>query len=297
MTFHAIAREALTASLKCLAIIAVVATSAFVDGLDAAPAGVRQTTSGPRMYVFNCGTLKDRSPETYNLTRDQVESVDMADPCFLIVHPRGSLLWETGLNDAQYNTPGGFGPRQDIVEKSLKSQLAAIGYTADKITYLAMSHSHGDHAGNANDYAASTWIVQRAEQEAMFQAPAAQTSAGNSATFSALKSSKTIVVDGDHDVFGDGAVIVKSTPGHTPGHQSLFVKLPRTGPVVLSGDLYHFPAERTFGKMPSGEAERGQTAVSRQRLEEFIKSNKAQLWIQHDMVGYRKIKLAPEYYE
>jgi len=90
---------------------------------------------------------------------------------------------------------------------------------------------------------------------------------------------------------------VKSTPGHTPGHQSLFVKLPRTGPVVLSGDLYHFPAERTFGKMPSGEAERGQTAVSRQRLEEFIKINKAQLWIQHDMVGYRRIKLAPEYYE
>jgi glyoxylase-like metal-dependent hydrolase (beta-lactamase superfamily II) len=90
---------------------------------------------------------------------------------------------------------------------------------------------------------------------------------------------------------------VKSTPGHTPGHQSLFVKLPRTGPVVLSGDLYHFPAVRTFGKMPSGEAERGQTAVSRQRLEEFIKINKAQLWIQHDMVGYRKIKLAPEYYE
>jgi len=68
------------------------------------------------MYVFNCGTLKDRSPETYNLTRDQVESVDMADPCFLIVHPGGSLLWETGLNDAQYNTPGGFGPRHDIVE-------------------------------------------------------------------------------------------------------------------------------------------------------------------------------------
>jgi len=116
MMFHAIEREALTASLRRLAIIAVVAIGAFVDGLDAAPAGVRQTTSGPRMYVFNCGTLKDRSPETYNLTRDQVESVDMADPCFLIVHPRGSLLWETGLNDAQYNTPGGFGPRHDIVE-------------------------------------------------------------------------------------------------------------------------------------------------------------------------------------
>src|SRR4030095_6458870 len=275
MMFHEIEKEALTASMRESAILALVVTGALVAGLDAAPAGLRQTTSGPRMYVFNCGTLRDRSPETYNLTRDQVESVDMADPCFLIVHPRGSLLWETGLNDAQYNTPGGFGPRHDIVEKSLRSQLAAVGYTTDKITYLAMSHFHGDHAGNANDYAGSTWIVQRPEQEAMFQVPAAQTPAGNQATFSALKSSKAIVVDGDHDVFGDGTVIVKQTAGHTPGHQSLFVRLPRTGPVLLSGNLSHFPAERTLGKMPTGEAQRGQTAASRQRLEEFIKTNKA----------------------
>ena len=98
MMFHEIEREALTARMRCLAIIAVVAIGAFVEGLDTAPAGVRQTTSGLRMYVFNCGTLKDRSPETYNLARDRVESVDMSDPCFLIVHPRGSLLWETGLN-------------------------------------------------------------------------------------------------------------------------------------------------------------------------------------------------------
>jgi N-acyl homoserine lactone hydrolase len=297
MMSHEIDRKALTARLRESAIIAVVVISALVAGLDAAPAGVRQTTSGLRMYVFNCGTLKDRSPETYNLTRDQVESVDMADPCFLIVHPRGSLLWETGLNDAQYNTPGGFGPRHDIVETSLKSQLAAVGYSPDKITYLAMSHWHGDHAGNANDYAGSTWIVQRAEQEAMFQVQAAPTPAGNQATFNALKSSKAIVVDGDHDVFGDGTVIVKATPGHTPGHQSLFVKLSRTGAVVLSGDLYHFPGERTFGKTPTGEAQRGLTTVSRQRLEEFIKTNKAQLWIQHDMIGYRRMKLAPQYYE
>src|SRR4029434_899829 len=111
------------------------------------------------------------------------------------------------------------------------------------------------------------------------------------------KSSKAIVVNGDHDVFGDGTVIVKATPGHTPGHQSLFVGLSRTGPIVLSGDLYHFPAERAFGKMPTGEVQRGQTAASRQRLEEFIKTNKAQLWIQHDMIGYRKMKLAPQFYE
>jgi glyoxylase-like metal-dependent hydrolase (beta-lactamase superfamily II) len=250
-----------------------------------------------RMYVLDCGTLKDRSPEQYNLTPDQVESVDMSDPCFLIVHPRGTLLWETGLNDAQYNTPGGYGPRHDIVEKSLKSQLATIGYTPEKITYLAISHFHGDHAGNANDYAASTWIVQEQEREAMFREGSAATPGNNQAGYMALKNSRTILARGDHDVFGDGTVVLKATPGHTPGHQSLFVRLQRTGPVVLSGDLYHFPAERTLGKMPTGEAQRGQTAVSRRTLEQFVADMRAQLWIQHDMMSFRKLRLVPEYYD
>jgi N-acyl homoserine lactone hydrolase len=262
-----------------------------------APVATQERDIELRMYVLNCGTLKDRGPEQYNLTPDQVESKDMSDPCFLIVHPRGTLLWETGLNDAQYNTPGGSGPRHDIVEKSLKSQLGAVGYTPEKITYLAISHFHGDHAGNANDYAASTWIVQEPEREAMFREGSAATPGSNQATYSALKNSKTILARGDHDVFGDGTVVLKPTPGHTPGHQSLFVKLRRTGPVVLSGDLYHFPAERTLGKMPTGEAERGQTATSRRSLEQFVSDNRAQLWIQHDMTTYRKLRLAPEYYD
>ena len=210
MMFHAIEREALTASLKCLAIIAVVATSAFVDGLDAAPAGVRQTTSGPRMYV----QLRDAQ---------RPQSGD--------VQP-----------DARPGRVGRHG--RSMFSHRASARFASLGNGLERCAI--------QHAGRLRP-------PPRHRR--------------------------------------DGAVIVKSTPGHTPGHQSLFVKLPRTGPVVLSGDLYHFPAERTFGKMPSGEAERGQTAVSRQRLEEFIKINKAQLWIQHDMVGYRKIKLAPEYYE
>jgi N-acyl homoserine lactone hydrolase len=257
----------------------------------------RQNDTTLRMYVFNCGTLKDRDPAQYNLTREQVESVDMADPCFLIVHAAGTLLWETGLNDAQYNRPDGSGPKHDVVEVSLKSQLAAIGYVPTAITYLAMSHSHGDHGGNANDYASSTWIVQKAERESMFRANGQAPAGAVPTTYGALKESKTVLIDGDHDVFGDGTVVLKSTPGHTAGHQSLFVKLRSTGPVVLSGDLFHFPAERTLKRMPTREAENGQTAMSRQALEEFMQRTGAALWIQHDMVGYRKRKLAPQYYD
>src|SRR5690349_6704381 len=123
-----------------------------------------------RMYVFNCATLKDRDPATYGLKRDQVQAVDMSDPCFLIVHPQGTLLWETGLNDGVYNRPEGGGPKHDKIDKSLKSQLAAVGYKPSDIKYLAMSHLHGDHSGNANDYAGSQWIVQKAERDYMFSA-------------------------------------------------------------------------------------------------------------------------------
>ena len=140
---------------------------AVVAGWSPGPALVSAQSaavSGPRLYVFHCGTLKQRNPATYNLTPEQVESNDMSDPCFLVVHPKGSLLWETGLNDATFNKPEGGDPRGDKVDKSLKSQLAEIGYAPGKITYLAISHLHGDHSGNVGDYAGSTWIVQKAER-------------------------------------------------------------------------------------------------------------------------------------
>lgn len=252
-------------------------------------------TAGARLYVLDCGTLKNRDPGTYNLARDQVASVDMADPCFLVVHARGSLLWETGLNDATFNRPGGGGERGDTVAKSLKSQLAEIGYRPGMITYLAMSHSHGDHIGNASDFAASTWIVQEAEHATLFRGNAPFGAAPE--WYAALKSSRTILIEGDHDVFGDGTVILKATPGHTPGHQSLFVHLANTGPIVLSGDLYHFPAERTLNRMPTREAANGQTAASRAAVESLMRATGATLWIQHDMAAFRSWKLAPAYYD
>lgn len=192
-----------------------------------------------KLYVLDCGTLYNRDPGAYGLTRQQVGSVNMSDPCFLIVHPQGTLLWETGLNDALYNRPEGAGANRDKVEKSLKSQLSEIGYQPADIRYLAISHLHGDHSGNANDYAAATWIVQKAERDSMFNVtPSAFIRPDE---YAALKTSKTMRIEGDHDVFGDGSVMIISTPGHTPGHQSLLVKLPKTGPVILTGDLYHSP--------------------------------------------------------
>jgi N-acyl homoserine lactone hydrolase len=152
---------------------------------------------------------------------------------------------------------------------------------------------HYDHTTNANDYAASTWLVQQAERDRMF----GDKPPSNFASYSALKNSKTIILHGDHDVFGDGAVVIKSTPGHTPGHQSLFIKLARTGPVFLSGDLYHYPEERVQGVAPTFEFNQEQTLASRAAMEAFMKSTGAQLWIQHDILGNAALKKSPAYYD
>jgi N-acyl homoserine lactone hydrolase len=101
----------------------------------------------------------------------------------------------------------------------------------------------------------------------------------------------------DHDVFGDGTVVIKSSPGHTPGHQSLFLKLANTGNVLLSGDLYHYPEEITYKKVPNFDTDREQTAKSREVIETFVKQNQAQLWIQHDYTSGIKRKIAPAFYD
>jgi N-acyl homoserine lactone hydrolase len=113
-----------------------------------------------------------------------------------------------------------------------------------------------------------------------------------------LRSSKTTAIKtDDYDVFGDGTVVLKLTPGHTPGHQVLFVKLAKTGPLVVSGDLYHYPEERTLNRIPTFDADQRQTAVSRAALDVFLKKAGAQLWIQHDFNANAKLKKAPNYYE
>ena len=253
-----------------------------------------------RLYVFDCGVLVRGEPTNYNLTREQVGDTNFADACYLVAHPKGTLLWDVGIiPDAQIppggvELPVGTGGNRNKAQRTLIGQLAELGYKPADITYLAVSHSHADHVANANAYAGSTWLVQRAEREAMFSAQAQTTVAFP--TYSALKNSKSVELTGDHDVFGDGAVVIKSTPGHTPGHQSLFVKLPRTGGVLLTGDLYHYAAERSLKKIPNND-NKELTQKSRAAIEAFLQKTGAQLWIQHDIGANAKLKKSPLYYD
>jgi len=257
----------------------------------------------PRLYVIDCGLLTMSGPALFGFTKEEIgEKQPFAVPCYLVVHPKGTLIWDVGvIPDAQVN-----GQPQGIstVTRTLKSELAEIGYSASDITYLGLSHMHSDHTANANDFAGSTWLVHQAERDAMFAPPAPAGGRGGRGGpvqnnfFDKLKDSKTkILTDQDYDVFGDGTVVIQYAPGHTPGHQILFVRLKESGPILIAGDLYHLPQEITMHRFPSFEFDKEQSAKSREKVEAFLKKSGARLWIEHDLATFATLKKSPAYYE
>jgi N-acyl homoserine lactone hydrolase len=267
-------------------------SAAYAAELPAAP-----QVSSPRLYVFDCGTLINNKPEDYNLKREEVKDTNMGVTCYLVVHPKGLLLYDTGLNDRLVGRPlyenilEGYG---QIKFNTLSGQLADIGVKPADINYLVLSHYHWDHIGNAGDFAGSTWLVYPGDHEQMFSGAArAYPWFGQ---YSALEKSRTTLLSGDHDVFGDGTVVVLATPGHTEGHCSLLVRLKNTGPVVLSGDLYHYAEERSLNRMPEEEKTTG-TVQSRQKIEELLRRSGAQLWIGHSMEFFRTVRKSPAWYD
>jgi glyoxylase-like metal-dependent hydrolase (beta-lactamase superfamily II) len=279
------------------------AVLAFLIAPAAMPQSKPKPPKTPRLYIFDCGLLTMSAPATFGFTKEEVgEKQPFAVPCYLVVHPKGTLMWDVGvIPDAQVN-----GTTQGIstVTRTLKSQLAEIGYTPADIKYFALSHMHSDHTANANDFAGSTWLVHQTERDAMF-APPPPPGAGRgrggpqaTATYDKLKNSKTIILtEKDYDVFGDGTVVIMYAPGHTPGHQILFLKLKESGPILIAGDLYHLPQEITMHRFPTFEFDKEQSAVSRAKVDAFLKQSGARLWIEHDLPTFETLKKSPAYYE
>ena len=261
----------------------------------------------PRLYVFDCGTLHIADLSRFELKREEVAASDLSVACFLVAHPKGTLLWDPGaVPDADW-TPGDApvthalvlpdGQKRTVtLRRPLLAQLAELGYAPSDVTYLALSHYHYDHTANANAFAGATWLVRKVERDTMFaEEPPGLIQPSN---YAALKNSRTVIIDSDeHDVFGDGTVVIKLAAGHTPGHQVLYVKLRQTGGIVLSGDLYHFPQQRTLERVATFDFDQRQTPISRDAIEAFLVKTGAQLWIQHDDIGNARLKKSPEYYE
>jgi N-acyl homoserine lactone hydrolase len=255
-----------------------------------------QPVKSLRLYVLSLGKLTVADPKNFGFTKEQLANLDLAVAGYVIVHPRGTLVWDTGVvPDADVGTSARGADRAQ--GHKFIDELAKAGFKPSDIGYISISHYHSDHTANLNYFGASTWLVRKEERDQIF----AEKPPGIlvPAHFTALKNAKTTIVDKDeYDVFGDKSVVIKSTPGHTPGHTVLLVKLPKTGMVVLAGDLYHYPEERKARTVtPSFEFNKDQSVASRNMMEDWVVKNHAQLWIEHDYVSDSKLKKAPNYYE
>ncbi|HEU4351467.1 MAG TPA: N-acyl homoserine lactonase family protein [Burkholderiales bacterium] len=265
----------------------------------AACAGTTEQTSGvDRMYVINCGEnhAKDVSRWTPGVNVGQPHV--FSNHCYLVKHAKGWMLWDTGNPDRIAAMPSGFsvagGAITAYMKKPLAESLKEIGVTPADIKHFAMSHAHGDHSGNANLFTAATLYVQRAEYAAMF-GPEPQKFGFISTNFEKLRSNPAMILDGDHDVFGDGTVLIKAAPGHTPGHQVLVVRLPKTGPVMLSGDMVHLQYSWNYRVVPSFNFDVPQSMATIDAMKVYARESGAQLWINHDMEQNAKLPKAPAF--
>src|SRR5215470_6076747 len=184
---------------------ALLAVSAITFGQPAKP----QAPKSVRLYVFDCGSLDIPDTSPYQLKKEELASSKMSVACFLIAHPKGTLMWDAGaVPDSSFKPDGTHAPlRYATATKRLTAQLAEIGYAPSDITYLSFSHFHWDHIGNANLFApTATWLVRKLERDIMFgEPPSPRTGPAN---YSGLKTAKTqIVTKDEYDVFGDGTVV------------------------------------------------------------------------------------------
>ena len=253
-----------------------------------------------RVYVIPCGENRTTDVSLWSPGVNVGKPMEFSNNCYLIRHAQGWMLWDTGNSDALAARPDGLtvlGGRLNIrMPKTLAEQLKEIGVEPADIKVLAMSHMHADHCGNANYFTAATLYIQEVEYDAAF-GPEPQKFGFVPANYDKLRSSKVVKLNGDHDVFGDGSVVIKSAPGHTPGHQVLVVRLPKTGAVLLSGDMVHFQENWVNRRVPGMNFNRDQSTVTMETIAAFMTANKVELWINHDKAQSDRLAKAPKYVE
>ena len=268
--------------------------------LIAACATTSPAPSVERMYVIDCGENRTSDVSRWTPGVNVGKPGTFSNHCYLIRHAKGWMLWDTGNPDRLAALPNGLtnpaGTITALMRKPLAESLKEIGVAPGDIQHFAMSHSHGDHSGNANLFAASTLYMQAAEYDAAF-GPEPQKYNFIAANFEKLRGAKTVRLNGDYDVFGDGSVLIKPTPGHTPGHQSLLVRLPKTGPVLLSGDMVHLMYSWNNRVVPSFNFDVAQSGRSIDEMKAYVEKTGAKLWVNHDREQSASIPKAPAYIE
>lgn len=239
------------------------------------------------VWRVDCGKLTDwNKEEMSDVFSYRGEKQSLTDSCYLIRHDQDYMLWETGISPAGASSytaagmPSASGP-------PLAEQLSRLGLKPDRISIVGISHFHRDHTGQLVEFPRARLLIGRQDYDVLKEKRPADIAPwlGEKANVERL--------EGDKDVFGDGSVIMLSTPGHTLGHHSLLVRLRRFGPLLLSGDLWHFSDQVSRNEMADGTADRAAELASRDRILRAVTNLKATLVIEHEIADISKLPPFP----
>lgn len=252
----------------------------------------KQDSNAPlSLYTFDCGSIEVSDLDAFSSTGDYAGQTDtLTNTCYLIRHPEGDLLWDLGLPHGL----AGAGPQTEgiftmTLDRTLTEQLADIGLSANAIEFISISHSHFDHSGQAALFPESQWLVNKDEFDYMFS------TAANRAQNVAFAELNKSIHSGNHDVFGDGSVMILALPGHTPGHSALQVNLVESGPTLLTGDLYHRSESRELKRVPRFNSDEAQTRASMDVFEALARESGARVIIQHEPKDVATLPKSPAF--
>jgi glyoxylase-like metal-dependent hydrolase (beta-lactamase superfamily II) len=267
---------------------------AFLPMLSASAASAPDSL---RLYAMDCGRIHFDDLGNFSDTGEyDGHQGTLIATCFLIRHPKGDLLWDTGPGDRFAGKPEGEQLRPGMrvfVGKPLLGQLKEIGMTPADIDYLSFSHFHYDHTGNANAFTSATWLLSRREVDALEGTPTPV--AVNVDNLRGRKQAKVELIDLDRDVFGDGSVKILRANGHTAGHQVLMLNLPKSGTVILSGDLFHTRENFEKERMPAFNYSRGETLGSIDRIKRILDNTHGRIIVQHEVKDFEALPKIPAY--
>ena len=250
----------------------------------AAPVGgARRAGTAPavRLWRLQCGTFITKR---------------LTDSCYLIRHGSQLMLWDAGLGSELLDHPTPYragSPSIVVLRRTLSAQLAVLGLRPRRIAIVALSHVHSDHIGQAAAFPRARLILGLEDWRMLTAArPPASLDQALLEPWIDGRAPRTLV-RGDYDVFADGSVVMLATPGHTPGHHSLLVRLRTFGPVLLSGDLYHSDLQRERQEPAPHDFDRAATLRSFHRFEAIAAALHATVVIQHEPADIRKLPPFP----
>lgn len=238
-----------------------------------------------KLYTLDCGTLEVADMAAFSDDgKLKSQKAILANPCFLIRHPKGNLLWDLGYQEDLADKENGvifFEHFHKTMKNKLSTQLKQIGLSPTDISHISFSHWHDDHIGNANLFSHAQWLVQEVEYVQLFSAESRSEPDFFNLYFK-LASAKTTQFKDGIDVFGDNTVLIKWMPGHTNGSTILHLRLGQAGNILLTGDLYTHAEARVHNSVPVFNADKQATLASRKKFELLTKDLQAKVVIQHE---------------